>query len=42
VIGKVGQKGRASGPHLCWRMKWLKTQVDPTLMVGGAGALVAR
>lgn len=42
VIGKVGQKGRASGPHLCWRMKWLETHVDPTLMVGGAQALVAR
>ena len=42
LIGKVGQKGRASGPHLCWRMKWLETHVDPTLMVGGAQALVAR
>ena len=42
VIGKVGQKGRASGPHLCWRMKWLETHVDPTLMVGGAQMLVAR
>lgn len=29
VIGKVGATGRASGPHLDWRMNWLDRRVDP-------------
>lgn len=33
-IGAVGQEGRATGPHLCWRMKWRGRNLDPTLMVG--------
>lgn len=33
-IGEVGQKGRATGPHLCWRLKWLDRHMDPSLMVG--------
>jgi murein DD-endopeptidase MepM/ murein hydrolase activator NlpD len=33
-IGAVGMKGRATGPHLCWRMTWRKRHMDPTLMVG--------
>lgn len=33
VIGKVGATGRASGPHLCWRMKWGDRRMDPSLMV---------
>jgi murein DD-endopeptidase MepM/ murein hydrolase activator NlpD len=40
-IGLVGMKGRATGPHLCWRLRWHGRQMDPTLMVGvtapGAG-----
>lgn len=32
-IGRVGMRGRATGPHLCWRMKWRDRQVDPTLLV---------
>lgn len=36
-IGLVGQTGRATGPHLCWRMKWRGRNLDPSLMVG-AGA----
>ena len=33
-IGEVGAKGRATGPHLCWRMRWRGRQLDPSLMVG--------
>jgi murein DD-endopeptidase MepM/ murein hydrolase activator NlpD len=34
VIGTVGMEGRATGPHLCWRMRWRGRNLDPTLMVG--------
>jgi murein DD-endopeptidase MepM/ murein hydrolase activator NlpD len=33
-IGLVGMEGRATGPHLCWRMKWRGRNLDPLLMVG--------
>jgi murein DD-endopeptidase MepM/ murein hydrolase activator NlpD len=33
-IGAVGMEGRATGPHLCWRMKWRGRNLDPMLMVG--------
>ena len=33
-IGSVGQEGRATGPHLCWRMKWRDQNLDPSLLVG--------
>ncbi|MFC4441303.1 M23 family metallopeptidase [Caulobacter henricii] len=32
-IGAVGREGRATGPHLCWRMKWRGRNLDPSLMV---------
>ncbi|RZJ02440.1 MAG: M23 family metallopeptidase [Brevundimonas sp.] len=32
-IGQVGATGRATGPHLCWRMKWRDRNMDPSLMV---------
>jgi murein DD-endopeptidase MepM/ murein hydrolase activator NlpD len=32
-IGLVGQSGRATGPHLCWRMKWRGTDVDPSSLL---------
>ena len=35
-IGAVGMKGRATGPHLCWRMKWRDRNLDPSLMIGSA------
>jgi len=35
-IGLVGMEGRATGPHLCWRMKWRGRNMDPLLMVGAA------
>ena len=33
-VGLVGQEGRATGPHLCWRMKWRGRNLDPSLLVG--------
>lgn len=36
LIGEVGMKGRATGPHLCWRMSWRGRHMDPSLMVGAA------
>lgn len=32
-IGAIGATGRASGPHLDWRMNWLGQQIDPQLLV---------
>jgi len=29
-IGDTGMKGRATGPHLCWRMKWRDRDIDPS------------
>ncbi|WP_425993799.1 M23 family metallopeptidase [Caulobacter sp. DWR1-3-2b1] len=36
IIGAVGKEGRATGPHLCWRMKWRGRNLDPSLMVGAS------
>lgn len=33
VIGQVGQSGRATGPHLDWRLNWLDVRLDPSLVV---------
>lgn len=33
-LGRVGMTGRATGPHLCWRMKWRDRNMDPSLLVG--------
>ncbi len=33
IIGKVGATGRATGPHLDWRMSWRNRRVDPQLLV---------
>ncbi|GIK49651.1 MAG: peptidase M24 [Alphaproteobacteria bacterium] len=35
VIGAVGSSGRATGPHLCWRMRWRERQLDPSIAVEG-------
>ena len=31
-LGRVGMSGRATGPHLCWRMKWRNRNMDPSLL----------
>ena len=33
LIGRVGATGRASGPHLDWRMNWLDRRVNPQLLL---------
>jgi murein DD-endopeptidase MepM/ murein hydrolase activator NlpD len=33
VIAEIGATGRASGPHLDWRMNWLDRRVDPQLLL---------
>ncbi len=33
IVGKVGSTGRATGPHLDWRMNWRNRRVDPQLLV---------
>ena len=32
VIGEVGATGRATGPHLDWRMNWRDQRIDPELL----------
>lgn len=33
LIARVGATGRASGPHLDWRMNWLDRRVDPQMLL---------
>ena len=41
VIARVGATGRASGPHLDWRMNWFDRRVDPQLLVPPMTAAIA-
>lgn len=34
TIGRVGAGGRATGPHLDWRVNWLGARLDPELVAG--------
>jgi murein DD-endopeptidase MepM/ murein hydrolase activator NlpD len=38
VIGAVGSSGRATGPHLCWRMRLHGRQLDPSVAIDGLAA----
>lgn len=33
TIATVGSRGRSTGPHLCWRLKWRGRNLDPELLV---------
>lgn len=33
VIGTIGATGRATGPHLDWRLNWFNTRLDPHLLI---------
>lgn len=33
IVAEVGAGGRATGPHLDWRMNWQKNRIDPQLLV---------
>jgi murein DD-endopeptidase MepM/ murein hydrolase activator NlpD len=34
IIGLVGKRGRATGPHLDWRVNWFQTRIDASKIVG--------
>ena len=34
AIAEVGATGRATGPHLDWRMNWAGARLDPALVIG--------
>jgi murein DD-endopeptidase MepM/ murein hydrolase activator NlpD len=31
-LGTIGATGRATGPHLDWRMNWFEQRLDPGLL----------
>ena len=31
LVARVGATGRATGPHLDWRINWYGTRLDPAL-----------
>ena len=33
VIAEIGASGRATGPHLDWRMNWFEQRLDPQLLM---------
>lgn len=34
LVGAIGATGRATGPHLDWRVNWFAERLDPALLVG--------
>jgi len=32
-IGSIGTTGRASGPHVDWRVNWFDMRLDPALLL---------
>lgn len=37
MIGEIGASGRATGPHLDWRMNWFNERLDPQWFMSGEG-----
>jgi murein DD-endopeptidase MepM/ murein hydrolase activator NlpD len=35
IIAEIGSTGRATGPHLDWRMNWFNQRLDPQLLMDG-------
>jgi murein DD-endopeptidase MepM/ murein hydrolase activator NlpD len=42
LIAEIGATGRASGPHLDWRMNWLDRRVNPEVLLGPMNDPVAQ
>jgi len=36
-IATIGSRGRSTGPHLCWRLKWRNRNLDPELLTQWPG-----
>lgn len=34
AIGTIGASGRATGPHLDWRVNWFEVRLDPAFLIG--------
>lgn len=39
LIGEIGSSGRATGPHLDWRVNWFGQRLDPQLLVPERSAI---
>ncbi|MCU4676502.1 M23 family metallopeptidase [Catenovulum sp. 2E275] len=37
LIGEIGKTGRATGPHLDWRINWYQIRLDPAFWVPAGG-----
>ncbi|WP_299001815.1 M23 family metallopeptidase [uncultured Shewanella sp.] len=41
-LGEVGATGRATGPHLDWRINWYQMRLDPTSIVPSMASVLAK